>query len=429
MEEKEMDESTSDQTIVRAFELPLNHAPREVWPLLRQCWQEATILANWGVQTLVKNDVVRMPDMARLPKRPPINGKALKGLYGLASETFSFKDPKSPWFGTCATASSILRVVEKKYDRERLRTIWQRIQQVQFYRYPHPWVVHAQQWKWARLDSSGKPTVEIVLPGGVGACVLTLRGGAEFGRQMGLFRQVASGDLPRLEMQIRQKPSLGNCGRSTVDGNRIMVKMVARIPILAPTGSRTLTLITDPNAFWVAELDGHKAWVMNNDHMRRAMQWIAAHETRRQRLAQDGKAERRMGNRARAWQNSLDRACRKQHARMDSWLHETTAHLVEFCRRQKVGLVMYRDECRSFIEKFPWYLLKARLKDKLQAVGVSCICSSDEESQDAIDSHNPSMEIEECLREMHDLEKAGRRLNNSRRRSESHSKVSTLPGE
>lgn len=41
---------TDPNTVVRAFELPLQHADAEVWPLLRECWKQSAMLANWGVQ-------------------------------------------------------------------------------------------------------------------------------------------------------------------------------------------------------------------------------------------------------------------------------------------------------------------------------------------------------------------------------------------
>lgn len=69
---------SDDRTIIRAFELPLAgicrpddpDAPDErasLWPLLRECWQRAVELANWGVLELVRRDVSRTPKLERLP--------------------------------------------------------------------------------------------------------------------------------------------------------------------------------------------------------------------------------------------------------------------------------------------------------------------------------------------------------------------------
>jgi hypothetical protein len=380
-------------TVVRAFELPVNVVePREAWETIRECWKQATMLANWCVQQLLRNDVVRLPGMVKLAKMPKINGKRLKGLYGLASETFGFTQPGNWWTGACRSASTICRDVERKYISERLNVIWHRKQAPCTYRYPYPWPIHAQAWRQARLDRNGRPCIEVVLPsqefsfpdGGVG---IQLRGGAEFGRQMGLFRQVVNGSLPMFQLVIREQHCSPSCHRPRLEAredSRVLVKMVAELPCREKLGDRVLTLITDPNAFWVAELDGRQAWVLNNDHMKRAFAWLAAHEDRLDRLAQDSKAERRLNPDALgAINRSRGRCCRKHHNRMASWLHETAAHLVGFAQRNRVGTVLYSDLEQGHIERFPWFKLKALLKDKLKATGIVCRCASDGEEETA----------------------------------------------
>jgi hypothetical protein len=429
---------SDEATVVRAFELPLQHAPKETWPLIRECWQQSTQLANWCVTQLLRADVVRTPGMDKLPKFADVDLYAL--MFGRKAEKRGRKDKDKVlpvvasafagtefWAGAALSAVSIMRQVKEKYLQERLAVIWQRSKSPCTYRFPHPWPVHAQGWKAAWLDTSGKPCVRLTLPGG--QVEMRLRGGAEFGRQMGLFRQIVSGELPRLQLVIRQQGCSLGCHRPTMPGRepaRVMVKMVARLPVRPSPGGRTLTLCTDESAFWVAELDGQPAWVLNADHVRRACDWLAIHETRRQRLAQDRKAERRLNPGADSWRRSLERCCDKHARRMNSWLHETAAHLTGYAVRQKVGLVLYRDQQKGFAPLFPWHKLKTLLVDKLRAAGIVCQCGSDESPDPTVLALEPElMEDEACLSSISHNAKAGKRLFRAARRSGPHPAVST----
>lgn len=369
------------ETVVRAFELPVQAVEaggRDGWALLRECWSRATDLANWSALQLLRADQTRLAGMEKLPPAPRLSGKRLKGLYGLASETFGFTKPGSWWSGACISASSIVREVERKYLSERGNVLWRRCQAPVTYSYPHPWPVHSQAWKVATFEG-GKPVVVACLPGGI--VKFRLRGGPEFGRQLGLFRQVAGGSLPKLQLVVRQQGASNSCHRPTVwDGGRerrVMVKMVARLPVKERPGDRCLVLSTDPSAFWVAELDGRPAWVLNADHVRFGLAAHEAHLVRLQRLSQDCKAERRLcSNRDVYVARRLEKLCVKHARRMSSWLHESAAHLAGFACRSRVGEVFYLNRGRGFLPKFPWRRLHDLLADKLRAAGVSFFSES-----------------------------------------------------
>ncbi len=426
-------------SIIRAFEMPVQVVePSVAWETIRQCWHEATCLANWCVVQLVRHDVVRLPGMAKLPPMPKINGKRLKGLYGLASETFGFTRPGSWWAGACISASTICRDVETKYRNERLNVVWHRKQAPCTYRYPYPWPVHAQAWRAARLDRNDRPCVEIVLPsqefalpdGGVG---LRLRGGAEFGRQMALFRQVAEGRLPRLQLVIREQRCSSSCHRPRLMGredSRVMVKMVAHVSARKRPGTRPLVLLTDPHAFWVAELDDKRAWVLNNDHFRRGLARHSRYLRRLDRIAQDGKAERRIQNqRFDAAQQRIEDMARKDRRRLDSWTHESAAHLVGYAQRQRVGEVLYLDGDRGFLPDWPWHVLHQKLADKCAAAGIDFYSetqlrlsggvSIDTDSQDI----RPAEDDDKWQRIARLREMATRRLVAARKRTTSHPDV------
>jgi hypothetical protein len=366
---------TPPESVIRAFELPVQSVEcldgKDGWALLCDCWREATRLANWGVLQLLRSDVTRTPDLGRLPKRPCLNGARLKGLYGLASETFGFK--AGWWAGACISASTILRDVERKYAAERLDVIWRQRLKPTWYAHPYPWPVHAQGWKGCGFEDSGRPWVLATLPGGLAR--LRLRGGPEFGRQLALFRQVVRGELPRRALVIRQQGSSNSCHRPTVKAGgrpcRVMLKMVADVPVTPRPGGRALVLLTDPASFWVAELDGRRAWVLNADHVRRAVARHAEHLRRLQRMAEDAKAERRLtGHRDCRQLPRLGRLAHKDRNRLASFTHEAAAHLVGFAARQGVGEVFYLDRDRGFMPRFPWHELHRKLAEKCAAGGV-----------------------------------------------------------
>ena len=370
----------SDGFVVRSFEMPVQVIePAGMWETVRECWRRGTDLANWCVHELAKNDITRTPDMTKLPAMPPINGVKLKGLYGKASEFFGFTKEGSWWDGACVCASTICRDVETSYKADRLELIWHRKRALRFYRYPYPWPIHSNRWVSARFDQNGRPCVEVILPGrelafADGGTGIRLRGGKEFARQMGLFRQVVSRDLPRLQCVLREHKHLGTSSRpDEPGGSRLMLKMVAKLPVKEKKDGKVMTLFTDKEAFWVASLSGKredKQWTANYDHVRRMYDWLGVHNARRQRLSQDAKMESQCSSsKRRQWQRSLDNACEKQKRRMSSWLHEATAHVVGYCVRQGVSEVIY-DSSQRFSDGFPWFRLNSMLSDKLKAEGI-----------------------------------------------------------
>ena len=425
------------ETVVRAFELPIHGVDaggRDGWALLRECWEQSTALANWGVTQLLSADVMRLPDMAKLPARPQIKGPAHKGLYGLATDTLGLKT--GFWAGACISASTILRDVERKYVQDRYAVLWLRNKAPCTYRYPYPWPVHAQSWIGAGYDDAGKPWVRVALPGG--HVMLRLRGGPEFGRQLGLFRQVVSGELPKLQLVIRQQGTSLGCHRPTIGKRepvRVMVKMVARLPKPPAKEGRTLVLLTDPASFWVAEIDNRQAWVLNNDYMRRGLAAHAEHQRRLQRMSEDAKSERRLGsNRTRQIQARLDRLCDKHHDRMQSWTHEAAAHLVKFCERQGVAEVLYLDRDKGFMPKFPWHQLLSKLVDKATMAGINVYTESgmgrlpeSEDGDGGIDLATKEGD-EKWLRITRLREWAAGKVLTARKRSASHPQVSVPCG-
>lgn len=365
---------------IRAFELPLHRAePEGAWGILAESWRQAADLANWCVRTLVRLDVNPTPAQREAGKCPPMPRLPKGGLYRLAADAFGLMQDGCWWAGAAGSFSAVTKAVGDYWAKHRWNVLWRCAEQPPCWAsYPFP--LRGQEWTGAGFDDAGRPWVEVNLPSGTPRkpvhARLHLRGGPEFGRQMALFRRLVDGALPRKQLVVRWQRCSESCHRPTrrVGGvpGRVMVKMVADLPAGDRPGGRTLVLLTDPAAFWVAELDGRAAWVLNADHARRGVARHGEHLRVLQRLSEDAKAERRLGsNRAQKQQARLEVVCHKDRNRLASWTHETAAHLAGFAARQGVGEVLYLDRDRGFCPRFPWFELHTKLAAKLEAAGIA----------------------------------------------------------
>ena len=95
-------------SVVRAFELPIQHTSEETWEILRQCQRESVTLANWCVQYLLRHDVQVLPGQDKLPKMPPL---PKGGLYRVAGDAFGLMRQDSFWAGAAGSFSAITKAV------------------------------------------------------------------------------------------------------------------------------------------------------------------------------------------------------------------------------------------------------------------------------------------------------------------------------
>lgn len=426
-------------TIIRALELPLHGVesptatPEQIWTCLRRSWLETADLANWCLRQLLARDVVRLPGMERLPPQPRWQKG---GLYALATKTLRLADSGSYWAGQSGSVAAIVKEVSDHWAQKRFAVLWLGKESPPVWRRPAPFPIRGQEWTGAGFDEGGRPWIEVNLPSGEYRkpikARLRLRGGREFGRQLALFRQIVEGSLPRKQLVIFPRPASNSCHRKRLGGDRVMVKMVACLPRPERRDGRTLVLLTDPAAFWVAELDGRQAWVLNNDHYK-SLVFHQQHLTRVQRLGQDRKAERRLGGHTDYIQDRLELACRKHANRMSSWLHESAAHLAGFASRQGVGEVLHLDREKGFLPSFPWHRLHGLLADKLAALGIafyseSSLRLSGEMAPDELGSVEadirPTEEDDKWARIAQLREQATGKLVQAKRRKGSHPAVS-----
>lgn len=421
----------SHMTIIRAFELPLqriqwdmakraNSGPMpeewDGWKLLRDCWKHSVWLANWCVQQLQLHDAGKLK-----------LGDGFLYTYGFTEGNYPHVDF---WKNAKGEASAVIRSVMQKYKQEKKEVSSLARIHSSYRSFPFP--IRSQAWKEAGIDCGGKPWVRISLPGA--GVFLRLRGGPEFARQMALFREVVKGERPRLQMQLVERRKNGDSHRpATKDGSRVMVKMVAKFEEREKPGGRPLVLVTDPQAFLIAELDGRQAWVLNADHCRRLVNGHAEHLSRLQRLSQDCKAERRLhSNRAKGIAERMESLCHKHHNRMASLTHEVAAHVVGFAQRNQCGEIFYLDRDRGFVSKFPWAELHGKIAQKCEMAGITLFSESGAGIVAVLAEENGTVDVESTTTKEDDRwhritklrEKAGRKLLTARRRSGSSKAVS-----
>ena len=378
--------------------VPAGHAEREEFTKsLHAAWHAAASLANWAMTELSTADFVRTADMEQMPPMPEVT--LYERFTGFQTRPRGTSGPRvrigpgysdqAAWDGFKASALCVLRMARDRYVEDRRAVKWDRRRSLASFKVPLPFPIHNEDWP-AAFDDQGRPTVTVTMPGG--KWPLRLRGGPEFARQLASFRQIVSGEACKGAASLYARPTTDAAGRLRVffrepGGGEsrpfvVWFGMAAWLPRTA-LGERVneMILMTDPNAFAVAETADRRPWVLNGDHLRRwaAMHahWQrvadrhAAHDVYRQRMAEDTKYEKRWPARRRQQMNeSRERRCAKHRRRVESFLQESTAMIAGLARRQMVRRVTFDESKTSALRDFPWHRFRVLLGQKLDAEGI-----------------------------------------------------------
>lgn len=353
--------------VLRAITIPVAGPVDATWDdfgqAVRAAWRATTRLANHAVELMRQAEPEPVGD--KCPKNPrPYIYPSVKDHY--------------PDLGS-QSVTSVLQAVAGKYSATRYKSYWSHDSSYASFRYPTPTPIHNAGWS-ATFEppSDGAdpiPCVSFRLGKGEHGRRFTvrLRAGHSFRRQLALFRQIVNGESKRGELAIIRMKANNNDNRSggvteKKSAYRIGIKMVGYFP-RKPSGDRkgVLRVCTTPDRFWSATWDGcSEPWFVNADHVRRL---ACEHERKRQRFSEDMKHEKRSPakRRKRMVGGVADAHNEKYARRIDSFCHETTAHLVKLACRLRVERVEYDDTCRSYVKSFPWAKLKTLLQQKLDA--------------------------------------------------------------
>lgn len=363
-------ECWKEQYAIRAITLPVTGPLDCEWPELRERLKAAfalsTELANWSVRRLMLNDVIRTPDMDKLPAMPKVY------LYGEAKDGFA------RWLEMPATsANAVLGQVEAKWRAKRYEVLWLNKDRPPAYTYPQPWPVTSQNWRFADTDQDGRLAVSVTLPGG--RTELLLAGGGQYARQLAGLRHLQAHpelccELSLIEVKANEGDNRnGDSGRGGSGGvrkrTRLMCKIVGWFPRDKGGATGELPVRSTDDAILVAvDIEGDRIWTYHADQVKRLHE---SHMRRLQRLADDRKAERRKPERdGRDYRAMLADISRRDRNRITTLCHEVSASVVQFARRRGYAAIRYDDTDHSFAPQFAWHKLRTMVEQKCRRDGL-----------------------------------------------------------
>lgn len=366
--------------IVRAVTIPVGHVvPAEgetveaAWKAFRdacrQVWRASVRIANWAVTQLTAADGELWkwggPGEGKMPSKPDIY------LYGLGK-------PWDAWGVDAASASSLLRAAENAYVTDRLAVRLGKRAARSYTSMPYP--VRADSVTLS-VGENGEPYVHFRLGG--------RRWTVQLKRGPGWVKAVASHKLLCEEPWRAGEIKIIDKGR---DPPAIaLVGWLDKKP-LGPRADKLLTLQTDKSAFWTAMLQGRdQPWVLNADHIqrqnakhackmagmrhRRHPLWqgmlppeslraaIEEYDRRRQRLAEDGKKEKRRPAAAAKDMAALRESWASHHNdTLKTWCNQAVSMLVGWAKRNGVARIVYDDSEQGYMPRFPWSMLREKLE-------------------------------------------------------------------
>lgn len=341
------------------------------WTELREAlnrgWHLAQAACNVAMSTLYARDVVRDEAATKMPKHP---------------NTYVYPDvrravPSLP----SGTASAIAQEQTLKYTAKRYDVVWTGAASLPSARFPQPYPIRKQEWK-ATYETAGKdggdmvPCVHVPLPGG--RFVLQLKGGREFHRQLRAFAQFVDGTAERGSLSICRQRIGSAGGRKSLPGRdgggqriqtRVMVKMVGWFPRQAPLDRKDTLFIRTTATSMLLALDTkqNKIREWHGQHVKR---WMAEHRKHLQQFSDDRKAEQRPKA---SFQSRLEAQCHKHHNRIESAIKELAAQVAGVAKRMKFAVVQFDGSDTSYFGdgRFEWAAFRARLKTKLDEIGVT----------------------------------------------------------
>jgi len=326
------------RSLTFAVASPVSGTWAELDAALKPLWAETTKCVNWMMTECYARDL-RREDQPKLPPMPRVY------LYPEARILFPGLPP--------TTVASIEQAAQRKYRAKRYDVIWVHRASLPTARYPQPYPVNNQSWKFW-FNEQGQPLIDLRL--GSARFELRLKSGPRYWRQISGLRRMAE----RGEMAIYKAG----------DGT-LLVKLVGwlrREPLKREANPDAALYVRTGDDYMLAALDARneQLWIENCDHVRR---WSAEHRKQLQRWSEDQKAEQRPQP---SFAARRTKASDKYHNRMQSAIQEIAAHVGNLAARRHYAKVVY-DDSKRWVSDFPYAALEARLKvvlDEKQIVFV-----------------------------------------------------------
>lgn len=323
---------------LRAVSIPVATCNWEkVRPALRSAWRDVTQCSNWLITQYYAGDSLSASDSEKIPKWN------ISYLYPAARAAFPAIEPQ--------TLVSIINTIQAKYRAMRF-DLWRHKSSLPTFR-SIPLPINCQSWRLAE----DKDLWQFSFRYSREWHTLVLRGGRQFHRHHRALQQILSAEAEAGEAALYEK------------GNSLILKIAAWFPRGEQRGARgAVKARTAADAFLIAH-GNERVWRLNGDHVQR---WIVGAQKQQQRLREDLKVEVRFPKRMREGiMEKMYRLSDVRKNRLDSWMHEASAQLVNWTKRQHSAELIWDDTYRSMMPSFPWYRFAQRLEYKCGAAGIT----------------------------------------------------------
>jgi len=315
---------------------------KDFWNAINVSWKMVTAMSNWVVTECAKVEPPRLPGQTKISKieLPYLYPEARKLWPELSS----------------VTVSAIERHVKQKYSSSRLE-MWMGKRSMPNFRYPQPLPVPAANWTARWLTATEHVPIVSAPIAGV-RFDIKLKGGPGFRPQRSDFGLLVEGKALKGEMLITQT------------GSKATARLILYVPKIikaGPAPEKIMVVATDKVSLLIGAINEQEIWRFNADH---GIRWVAEHSQRLGRLREDAKLERRTGE-VPDPKTFRERIVQKHHSRMDTLVHQASAAAVNRAIRMKCNKIVFNGAEKGFIDSFPWFALRERIKIKAEAVGIA----------------------------------------------------------
>lgn len=329
--------------IRRGIVLPVHSCTDLPWAdfvnRLYAAWRASTRCANWAIQQLLALDHMPISAETKLPKMPAVY------LYGLHQDSGEpFADIRA------ATRQCIFREVQSKYMKKRFDVLVRGDAAPPVYRFPFPIIIDESSWRFVGRE------VNLLLGDSRVTLVLAKKNRH---RQIRQIQQIIDGEAVPGAISI-YRVRAGNTEEKTKragGGNsvswRYMLKIGAWLPREAEKekSEREASISLGGASFCTIRVDTYdRPWVLNAPQV---IGMIRAHAKRVHQFSEDLKYEKRWPTQIRRRMTErLDIICSTHRRRMESWMHQSTAMVANYCARH--GVASLRIESRESFGEFGW---------------------------------------------------------------------------
>lgn len=331
---------------LRAITLPVAEPIGMSWDELRahvrECFTQATTLANACVLTMMRAEPLVPYGETKLPKSPTVYLYPLRKELGLT-------------ISSSATVS-LVQAVQKTYDSKRYDLLVRRSIAPPVYRYPYPYPVHNQDW---RVREDDGMVVSLPLDGRRVELKLKSK---DRHRQVDALRMLIAGKAKQSELALYQS---SNPSKSV-----LFVKMMLWLPNEVKRTDRksVMTVRTDSDRLLVCSIEGRETLLnFNEDNLRRH---IIGHSIALQRMSEDNKRERRFNGNRRKYGQNVRQMCDRQNRRLKDAVNQISAMLASKAVSDNVQSIVWDVKDRGYC-RFPWFNLRTAVEQKISPHGIA----------------------------------------------------------